>query len=174
MRIYRGKVEPTSRMVVSALLSQQLIDVSDELLPEVHKDVESVMNEYLRITREINERAKDIVERQNLDRGSVGKIRRKLALDKKVGIDEEALDYIVGQIIEVLENSQNVAEIYGELHDLNRVVAPILREQMKDDEELDLEIRKQIKHMEAAEGSVMYDVEYKRIREEVERLKKLD
>jgi hypothetical protein len=174
MRIFRGRIEPTVKQIVQALIHENLIEVVDAQVPEVQKDLEAVLFEYIRVTREIEDRSKEIMDRQGLDHGQRGRIRRRLAQDKRVGIDEEALDYIVGQMVETLDNSNNVDEVFGELHHLNRIIAPILKEQMKDDDDLDLEVRSKIRHLENKEGSVTWDVEYQRIKQDLERLKKLD
>jgi hypothetical protein len=173
MRIYRGKIEPAALEILDRLIRDKLVEVAPEEVDEARKDLESVLLEYGRMEREINETAKDMVHKRGLEYGAMGRIRRSLAKERNFGIDDEALDYIVSQMIEIMLSSVHVDEVYGEDHDLNKTIAPILRKHMSMEEELDREVRKKIKHLEDAEGTVSWELEYQRKKEELERLKKL-
>lgn len=175
MRLFRGRVEPTAREILSGLIKVELIEVEQDQKDEVCKDIESVMFEYIRVERKLSDRAKDIASRQGLDFGATNRIRRNLAKDKHIGIEDDTLDYVVRQIIEMLEISQHVEEIFGEDHELNRIIAPILREQMTSPEDqLGAEIDRRMKHLKNSEGSIPWEIEYKRIKADLTRLKKLD
>ncbi|MBM4372993.1 MAG: DUF507 family protein [Deltaproteobacteria bacterium] len=175
MRLFRGRVEGTANEILKALVKAELIEVAETQAEEVQKDIESVMYEYIRVEREITERSKDIASRQGLDFSAAQRIRRSLAKDKHVGIEDETLDYVVRQIIEMLESSRFVEEVFGEDHDLNRAIAPIVREQMASPEDqLGQEIDRRMRHLKDAEGSIPWEIEYQRIKSELERLKKLD
>ncbi len=175
MRLFRGRVEDAANEILKGLGKAELVEVQQEQLEEVQKDIESVMFEYIRIEREIADRSKDIASRQGLDFGAAQRIRRNLAKDKRIGIEDETLDYVVRQIIEMLESSSHVDEVFGEDHELNRIVAPILRDQMASPEEqLGLEIDRRMRHLKDSEGSIPWEIEYKRIKADLERLKKLD
>ncbi len=173
MRIYRGRIEPATKEIVEALVKEALVEVQDDEMEEVRKDLESVLLEYQRMEREINERAKDVVAKQGMDYSSIAKIRRSLAQEKSFGIDDEALEYMVQQMIEIMMSSPHVDEVFGEDHQINRVIAPILRKHMAVEEELDREVRSKIKHLQDAEGTTTWDSEYGRVKSELERLKKL-
>jgi uncharacterized protein len=173
MRIYRGKIEPTAQEITRALTKQGLVEVNPEDREEFQKDLESVMSEYQRMARAINEQAKDIAGKRGLPHSAVGKIRRGLSQEKNFKLDDDALDYIVEQMIEIMFNSSNVEEVFGEDHEINKIVAPIIKKNMNVDEEIDLEVRKKIKHLEDAEGTRNWELEYARRKAELERLKKL-
>jgi len=173
MRIYRGRIEPTAKEIVERLLQDQVVEIRTEELQEVQKDLESVLNEYMRMEREINEKSKDLVSKDGMEYSSIGKLRRKLAAEKQFGIDDEALDYIVQQMIEILMSSVHVDEVFAEDHEINRIIAPILKKHMSVDEELEKEVRQKIKHLKDAEGTRSWELEYNRVKSELERLKKL-
>lgn len=175
MRLFRGRVEDAAHEILKALVVAELIEVQAEQQEEVQKDIESVMFEYIRIEREITDRAKDIASRQGLDFGASNRIRRNLAKDKRIGIEDDTLDYVVRQVIEMLESSRHVEEVFGEDHELNRLIAPILKDQMASPEDqLGQEIDRRMKHLKDSEGSIPWELEYKRIKADLERLKKLD
>lgn len=173
MRIYRGRIEPATKEIVEALIKEELVEVQAEEVEEVRKDLESVLNEYQRMEREINEKAKDIVAKQGMDYSSIAKIRRSLAQEKSFGIDDESLEYMVQQMIEIMMSSAHVDEVYGEDHQINRVIAPILKKHMALEDELDKEVRSKIRHLQDSEGTTTWDNEYNRVKSELERLKKL-
>ncbi len=174
MRIYRGRIEPAVEEIVHTLLKEELVEIDPKDLEEVKKDLESVLSEYLRQEREIAERAKDIVAKQNMSYSSIGKVKRSLAREKSFGIEDEALDYIVQQMIEIMLSSSYVEEVYGQDHDINRVVAPIITKYMVSiEEELENEVKQQLKHLESSEGTQLYENEYSRVRGKLESLKKL-
>ncbi len=174
MRIYRGRIEPTSDEIVKKLIKEEMVEIEPDQVDEVKKDIESVLNEYLRMEREINDKAKDIVARQDTGYSAIGRIKRGLAKEKNFGMEDDALDYIVQQMIEIMFSSAHVEEVFGEDHDINRIIAPILRKHMAVDEELEKEVKKQLKHLADAEGTQSYENEYSRVRANLERLKKLN
>jgi hypothetical protein len=61
MRLYSGKVPAIASEVVRALLAAK--DIEAESPKEVEADVASVLNQYLADERDVNERAKDVLER---------------------------------------------------------------------------------------------------------------
>ncbi|MFH1529169.1 MAG: DUF507 family protein [Pseudomonadota bacterium] len=175
MRLFRGRVEDAAHEILEGLVKADLIEVQQEQREEVQEDIKSVMFEYIRVEREVTDRSKDIASRQGLDFGAAQRIRRNLAKDKRIGIEDETLDYVVHQIIEMLESSKHVDEIFGEDHELNRIIAPILRDQMASSEDLlGQEIDRRMRHLKDSEGSIPWEIEYKRIKSDLERLKKLD
>jgi uncharacterized protein len=173
MRIYRGKIELTVEEILGGLMKGGLIEVEPGSQEEARKDLESVLIEYSRMAREINDKAKDIAQKRGLDYSAIGRLRRGMAKEHNFGLDDDALDYIVQQMIEIMFSSHHVEEVFGEDHELNRAIAPILRKNMSIDEELDREVREKIKHLEDAEGTVNWEIEYQQRKEELERLKKL-
>jgi len=173
MKIYRGRIEPAAHEILSRLMKENLIEVAPEEVDEACKDLESVLLEYIRMERELNERAKDIIHKRGLDHSAIGRLRRGLAKERNFGIDDEALDYIVQQMIEIMLSSGHVEEVYGEDHQLNRTIAPIMRRHMAASDEVDREVRQQLRHLEEAEGTVDWEIEYRRKKEELERLKRL-
>ena len=102
MRIYRERIPSISKMIVTNLLSQELIEVEAELQEEVELDMASVVEEYRRTDRELSEKAKDIVAMRNLDYSYTHKIKGKLAREKQFGLGEDAIEWITNQMVEML------------------------------------------------------------------------
>lgn len=170
MRIYRERVPQIARSVAQALIAAELIEVTEENLPEVELDVESVVNEYRRMDHEITEKARDLVQQRNADYSQTFKIKAKLAAQQNFVLGDEAVGWICEQIIEILLQSRHVEEIFGEDHDLRAVIAPILKREFLVDDELDREVKKRIRNLE--EGTVNYEVEYTKTMEQLRSQKK--
>ena len=81
------------------------------------------------------------------------------------------MDYLLDQLIEMLMHSNNVAEIFVEDYELRRRMRDPLRKQVAEEEELQKEVRSRLKHVE--EGSALWEVEYRRMMEEIKRRKGL-
>lgn len=171
MRIYRERVPEVSKAVVDALVAEELIEVDPEMRDEVELDVASVLHMYRRTDYELTEKARDLVALRQLDYSHTHKLKSKLAQEQRFGIGEEAIDWIVDQMLEILMQSRNVEEIYGEDHDIRRLIAPVLRKELGVDTELDEEVRRRIKNLE--EGTTDYEIEYKKTMEKVRRAKGL-
>lgn len=171
MRLYGGQVPVIAEEILRVLTRTNGLEVTDENMPEVELDIQSVLREYIRLDRELTDKARENVRRSDGNL-SVGRAKRQLAKDKNVQVGEEAITYIITQLIEAFLHSNFVEEVFDEDNELRKKIKPILRRHMSMDEQLDREVRDKIKHME--EGSASWDIEYKRVMENIQRTKKLD
>ena len=169
MRLFSGKVPAIATEVVRALLSGK--DIEAEIPKEVEADVASVLNQYLNDEREVNDRAKDVIERTGKSNADYQRIREMVASEKGIKIGDETLDYLLDQVVEMLMHSNNVDEVYVEDVELRRKMAPIFKKHMAVDGTLDAEVRAQLRHVK--EGSREWEVEYARVLEQVKRRKGL-
>ena len=64
MRLYSGKIPNIAQDLIRKLKEEGDIEVSD--VQEAQLDVEAVLKEYLRLDRELTEKAKDIMEKRRL------------------------------------------------------------------------------------------------------------
>jgi hypothetical protein len=169
MRLYAGKVPSIATEVVRALLASK--DVEAEHPKEVELDIAAVLNQYLATEREVNERAKDVLERTGKAQGDFQRVRGLVAAEKGIKVGDEAIDYLLDQVVEMLMHSNNVDEVYVEDLALRRKMAPIFKKHMAVDEGLDAEVRAQLRHVK--EGSRDWEIEYARVVEQVRRRKGL-
>jgi uncharacterized protein len=169
MRLYSGKVAPIATEVVRALLAAQSIEA--ESPKEVEADVTSVLNQYLANEREVNDRAKDVLERTGRPATELSRLRQLVADEKGIKLGDETLDYLLDQVVEIFHHSNHVDEIYVEDVELRRRMAPIFKRHMAADATLDGDVRAQLKHLK--EGSRDWEIEYARVLEQVKRKKGL-
>jgi uncharacterized protein len=167
MRLYSGKVSAIATEVVRALLASN--DIEAERPKEVEADIAAVLNQYLTDEREVNERAKDVLERTGKGQGDFARVRQLVADEKGIKVGDDSLDYLLDQVVEMLMHSNNVDEVFVEDIELRRKMAPIFKKHMAIDAAIDGEVRAQLRHVR--EGTREWEVEYNRVLEQVKRKK---
>jgi hypothetical protein len=171
MRLYSGQFKMIAAEIVKALMDADLVEIDAENVGEAELDVEGVLREYQRMDRELTQRARDMTGTDG--RSAEMKMKRRLAKDKNFRVGEDALDYVVGQMLETFMASPHIEEIYGADNELRAKMTPILKRYTASrDNELDEAVRSKIKNLE--EGSAAWDIEYERVLERVRRNKGLD
>lgn len=169
MRLFSGKITPLSEEIVKALVENQ--DIECESRKEVSRDLESVFTNYLQLEKEATEKAKDVMTSRGLPQSEFSRIRKLSAEQKGIKIGEDLMDFLLDQLIEMLMHSGNVAEVFVEDHALRRRMRPVLKKYLELEEELDTEVRSQLKHVQ--EGSRTWEVEYRRLMGDIQRRKGL-
>jgi len=159
MKLYSGKIDTISADIIRTLVNGGEIEVANR--SEAELDVASVLKEYVRVDRELTERAKDIMEIRGLSYSAFGRTKRSLAEQKDFGLGEEGINWMCTQILELFMQSQHIDEIYADDVTLRRKMKEILRKHMQVDDELDKEVRERIRNLQ--EGTSAWDVEYGRV-----------
>lgn len=172
MKLYQGRIPQIAKDLLDALVNEGDVEITPEEMSEVELDLGSVLKEYIRVERDITDRARDLIASRDLPYNQLGKLKGQLAAERDFGLNEEAIDYITNQIIEVLLHSVHVEEVFAEDHDLRRKMRPVLRRHMDVDVELDHEVRRRIKNLQ--EGTSTWETEYQKVMEDLKRTKKLD
>lgn len=165
MRLYKEKIPVIAMDIVRVLIADKDIEADDPR--EVEADIEAILKEYLRLDREITEKAKDRVEAVGGDRSAITKYKKLIAEQRNIGLGSEAISYILDQLIAILMRSPHVDEIFSEDADIRRKARKVLERHMATEEELDQEVRDKIKNFE--EGTKTWEVEYARMMEQVKR-----
>jgi hypothetical protein len=169
MRLYSGKVSPIATEAVRSLLASK--DIEAEQPKEVEADIAAVLNQYLNDEREVNERAKDILEKTGKPQAEYQRVRKLVADEKGIKVGDETLDYLLDQVVEMLMHSGNVDEVYVEDIELRRKMTPVFKKHMAVDSALDGEVRAQLRHVR--EGTRDWEIEYNKVLEQVKRKKGL-
>ncbi len=167
MRLFSSKVPVIASEIVRKLVADK--DLEAESPPEVEKDVEAVLNEYLRLEREVSSKTKELMDGRKLPPTEFGRVKKSVAEQKGLKIGDEVIDYLLDQLVESFLYSNNVDEVYASDLDLRRKMAPILKRHMQVEDELDREVRSRLKHLE--EGTPAWEIEYGKVLEVVKRSK---
>ena len=171
MRLFSGKIPTIASDLVLTLRQDGDIEVTDDELEEAQLDVESVLKEYIRTEREIEDQVRDLQSR-GLGHTGFGKVKRQIAESRRFGLGEDAIDWIVDQLLDLFMHTHHIEEIYAADIVIRKKSAVVLRKHMAEDEDLDREVRKRMKHLE--EGTTAWDAEYDIVEEKLKRLKRLD
>ena len=87
MKLYSGKIPVIGAEIVKTLRRGGDIAVIDRA--EAELDVQAVLKEYLRLDKEITEKAKDLLQKRNLPYEQFGKVKRALAGEKGFGLGDD-------------------------------------------------------------------------------------
>ncbi len=170
MRLYAGKIDTISNDLISLLVNEGDIEIADRA--EAILDVEAVLKEYLRVDRELSERAKDILEIRGLSYGQLGRTKRGLAEKQDFGLGDEGVTWMINQMLESFMQSRHIEEIFSDDATLRRKMRTVLHANMAVEEELDRQVRDKIKNLQ--EGTQTWEVEYNRVLEQMKTRKGLD
>lgn len=165
MRLYANKIPDVASSCSRALLGAG--DIEAEQPREVEADIASVLTQYLDAERDVNEKTKDLLERTGRGQQDFSRVRQQIAESNGIKVGDDALDYLLDQIIQMLHHSSNVDEIFAEDVDMRRKVRDVLRKQVFVEDDLDAEVRSQIRNVQ--EGGRVWDIEYARVLEQVKR-----
>ena len=163
MRLYAGKIDTIAAEVINRLTTDGDLEVSDGR--EAQLDVASVLKEYIRVDKELTERAKDILQIRGLPHSHLARTKRQLAEQKDFGLEEEAVSWITTQMLETFMQSRNVEEVFGEDVVLRKKIKEIVTKHMQVEDELDQEVRNRLKNLQ--EGTGAWDIEYARVMDQV-------
>jgi hypothetical protein len=169
MRLYSGKVPAIAAEVTRALLAGK--DIESATPKEVEADIASVLTQYLADEKAVNERAKDLIERTGKSQADYSRLRALAAEERGIKLGDEALDYVLDQIVSILMHSDHVEEVFSADVDLRRKMAPIFKRHMEVDANIDAEVRAHIRNLR--EGTPAWEIEYERVLDQIKRRKGL-
>ena len=169
MWLHRAKAPKLAEDMVRALT--QAGDIECESPREVQADLEAVLTQYVADEQEITEKARDLIAARNLGQNEMGRMKKLVADQKHVKIGDDAIDYLLDQLIEILMHSSNVDEVFAEDYELRRKMRDPLRKQLVEDQAFEQEVRGRLKHVQ--EGTGLWEIEYRRMMDEIRRRKGL-
>ena len=146
-------------------------DIETQSPAEVKADIEAVLEQYIRDEQSTTERAKDLLASRGLPQSEYQRIRKLVADEKRIKIGDDAIDYVLDQLVEMLMHSANVDEVFAEDYELRRKMREPLRKQLVEEQAFEQEIRGRLKHVQ--EGTGLWEVEYRRMMEDLRRRKGL-
>ncbi len=165
MRLVRSQLPSVARQIVKTLVTGGDIEVDNQR--EVERDIESVLSTYVTQSEQVVSRARDFVQQRGLPQGEFTRAKTHAAEQAGIKIGDDALDYVLAQVLEMLMHSSHVEEVYSEDHVLKRKIREFLRTDERATDSLEAEVRSKLKHVE--EGSRIWEIEYARMKEEIKR-----
>ena len=169
MRLHGPRVPQIAQEMMTALVKGK--DIETESPKEVQADIEAVLNQYVRDEQAVQEKAKDMMAARGLSQNEYARVRKLVADEKHIKLGDDAIDYLLDQLVEMLMHSANVDEGFSEDYELRRKMRDPLRKQLAEEQALEQEIRGHLKHVQ--EGTGLWEVEYRRMMEDIKRRKGL-
>jgi hypothetical protein len=135
MRLYEAQIPELTDDIYAALDEAETIEVEPSNVDEVKRDITSVLEEYVRVDNEIADEAHERKIRE--DNLTFGRAKQEIADEKGIGIGEDAVGYIIEQLIETFFHSNFVEEIFATDREIRKTLAPIIRECMEEEDDED-------------------------------------
>ncbi|HOX46332.1 MAG TPA: DUF507 family protein [Myxococcota bacterium] len=165
--IYPKLIPPAAREIVKTLMDAGDIEVSADKVEEAQEDFASVLREYHRRDEEISREAKDVMSLRGWEQGKYQEAKRIVAGRRGLPMGDDGLDYVINQMLEFMFRSGNIEEVFAEDHVMRKRLAEIIRKYQKVFEEVEAEVRGKLRHLQ--EGTSEWDVQYRRMHEQVRR-----
>ena len=169
MKLHSARVPQMAAEMLDGILKAK--DIETDAPAEVRADIEAVLNQYIRDELAVTEKAKDLVAQRSLPQSEFSRIKKLVADERKIKLGDDGVDYLLDQLVEMLMHSGNVEEVFAEDYELRRKMREPLRKQLAEEQSLVDEVRGQLKHVQ--EGTGLWEVEYRRMMEDVRRRKGL-
>jgi Uncharacterized protein conserved in bacteria, COG2952 len=174
MRLPEKLVERIADRIIKELTEEKVIEVEDPYVFKkkiigIFKKVEEEEKLLDEKTREILKEKMDLVEEVSLDyRTAYKAVRSKLAEEMNININKrERMNQIAGMIKDLILEDDTV-EIYEEPHIIRARIRAILMEALREEEEIDREVRERIRSYSRriVEGTPEWNHLYRRIYED--------
>jgi len=174
MKLPERLVERIASRIVKELTGENLIEAED---PEIFKKkIVGVFKKAEEEEKELDERTKEILkermnllEETNLDyRTAFKAVKAKLAEEMKININRrERMNQIANMIRDLIMEDETI-EIYEDPPIIRRRIAEILREAVREEEEIERTVREKIKQQSRniLEGTPEWNLLYRRIYED--------
>ena len=169
MKLHSARVPQMAAEMLDGILKAK--DIETDAPAEVRADIEAVLNQYIRDELAVTEKAKDLVAQRSLPQSEFSRIKKLVADERKIKLGDDGVDYLLDQLVEMLMHSGNVEEVFAEDYELRRKMREPLRKQLAEEQSLVDEVRGQLNHVQ--EGTGLWEVEYRRMMEDVRRRKGL-
>jgi hypothetical protein len=171
MRLYRSQIPRLCEDLIATLCLDGDIVVQTQTRPDAEADLRAIMEEYLRQESRIVQLTREFMETNQITYDQFGRIKGRFADERGHPTGDEGIRWICSQILEAFMMTQFVDEVFGEDRKMKRTMMRVFRTHLIDEAELDREVRGKLKNLRP--GSDKWDIEYRRVLDEVRRKKGL-
>jgi hypothetical protein len=165
MRLYRSQIPRIAEDIIANLALGGDIVVEADDRNEAEQDVRAIMDEYLRQESRVVQETREHMESLKITYDQFGKVKSRFADRRSHPTGDDGIRWIVGQVLEGFMMSRYVAEVFGDDRSMRKVIMEIFRKHLIDEADLDREVRARMKNMRS--GTDKWEIEYRRIMDEV-------
>ena len=156
MRLYRAKVPTIAKEVIELLSNDGDIEVLGENREEAERDLEAIMEEYLRRDSSFRTRVRDMMDRRKLPYDAYGRTRKAVAEELEHPLGDDVDRFLARQFVEAMMISRFVEEVYADDRDMYRKVLGVLKSNDVDEREIREAAQGRIKNVR--EGTIEYEI----------------
>lgn len=127
----------------------------------------AILEEYLRQESKVVQETRELMEQRQITYDQFAKVKGGIADEKGHKTGDDGIRYIASQILEMFMISNHVDEVFGEDRQMRKTLMGLFRKHLIDEADLDKEVRARLKNLRP--GSDKWDIEYKRVMDEVRR-----
>ena len=172
MRLFRSQIPRLADDIVGTLVRESDIEVAPANMAEASKDLQAIMDEYLRQESKLVQEVRDVMHARQITYDQFGKIKSQLADERAHPTGDDGIRWIINQILEGFMISNHVDEVFSEDFLMRRKMMQIFRRHLVDEADLDKEARSKIKNVRM--GTPEWDFEYRKAIDELKRKKGLE
>ena len=152
MKLYRARIPTIAHAVLKRLADEGDIEVVPEDREEAERDLQAVMEMYLKRDTDLRESVRENMERKAIPYDQYGKVRSEVAEQWQHPVGDEVDRYLSRQFIENFMISRFVSEVFSEDREIYKKILDVLRAHDVDERALRAEAEERIKNI--PEGSV--------------------
>jgi hypothetical protein len=167
MRLYRSQVPRIAEDIIDTFILEGDIVVDPSSREEAQRDLRAIMEEYLRQESKVVHETRELMEARQITYDQFGKVKSAIADEKSHKTGDDGIRYIITQMLEMFMISNHVDEVFGDDRNMRKTLMRIFRKHLVEEAELDREVRGRLKNLRP--GSEKWDIEYKRVMDDVRR-----
>ncbi len=167
MRLYRSQIPRLAEDLVGTLVLEGDIVVENDDRADAEADLRAIMEEYLKQESRVVQLTREFMEDNQVTYDQFGRIKARFADERGHPTGDDGIKWIAGQVLENFMISRFIAEVFGEDRKMRRTMMRIFRKHLIDEADLDREVRGKLKNLRP--GTEKWDIEYRRVMDEVRR-----
>ena len=167
MRLYRSQIPRIAEDIIATLVLDGDIVVEEGANADAEEDLKAIMEEYLRQESRVVQETREFMEANQITYDQFGRVKSQFAYKRGHPTGDDGIRWIIGQIIENFMISRFVEEVFGEDRKMKRTLMRLFRKHLIEEADLDREVRGRLKNMRP--GTEKWDIEYRRVMDEVRR-----
>lgn len=167
MRLYRSQVPRIAEDIIRTLSLDGDIVVEPDHVDDAERDLVAIMEEYVKQDNKVVQTTREYMESRQITYDQFGKTKAQVAEEIGHPTGDDGIKWVTGQIIENFMISQFVDEVFGEDRNMRKTIMRLFRKHLVEEADLDREVRARLKNIRP--GSPQWDIEYRRVMDDVRR-----
>ena len=167
MRLYRSQIPRIAEDIIGTLQLEGDIVVANDDRSDAEQDIRAIMEEYLRQEARVVQDTREFMERNQITYDQFGRVKSQFAEKRSHPTGDDGIRWIIGQVLENFMISRYVDEVFGEDRKMKKTLMRLFRKHLIEEADLDREVRGRIKNMRP--GTEKWEIEYRRVMDEVRR-----